>query len=229
MKLLASDYDGTFKTNKKNLYFNIYAIEKFRENRNKFAIVTGRSYSSIKREIYKYNIDYDYLSCNNGLIIFDNKDNIIKKHNISLESLQNIFDVIYQNERVNKVGLYNLYDITYEFKNILEIFLSFETKMDAIKFKKEIEESFNDIKCSLLKNKLFIGKDINKADAVSFIQRLENIHYDDVYTIGDDLNDLEMLKQFHGYKMLNSSYRMLLKNLPITQEVHTLIKKIDKR
>ena len=39
MKLLATDYDGTFKSDIKNLYINISAVNKFMESGNKFAII----------------------------------------------------------------------------------------------------------------------------------------------------------------------------------------------
>ena len=56
MKLLASDYDRTLYTNEKNLMLNMKAIKKFRLYCNKFVLVTGRSFKSIKKEIEYYNI-----------------------------------------------------------------------------------------------------------------------------------------------------------------------------
>ena len=82
-KLLVSDYDDTLYTSSKSLYFNILAIEKFRKNGNKFAIATGRNFISIDSLIRKYKIPYDYLICNDGSIIFDNKHNIISAHYLS--------------------------------------------------------------------------------------------------------------------------------------------------
>ena len=47
--MLVSDYDGTFKSNIKNLKINIEAVNRFRENGNLFAISTARSFNSIKK------------------------------------------------------------------------------------------------------------------------------------------------------------------------------------
>src|SRR5574344_1034320 len=87
MKLLVSDYDGTLKPDIKNLYLNIEAIKRFKEKGNTFMISTGRSFVSIKKEITKYNIPYDFLSCNDGAILFDNNDNILYKNIIEKELL----------------------------------------------------------------------------------------------------------------------------------------------
>ena len=54
MKLLVSDYDGTLKSDIKNLMVNIEAINEFRKKGNHFSIATGRDYYSIKKEIDKY-------------------------------------------------------------------------------------------------------------------------------------------------------------------------------
>jgi len=87
MKLLAVDYDGTFKSNLKNLKINIDKINQFMQSGNKFAIITGRSFKQIESEIKKYNIKYNYLVCNNGLIVFDETNKIIKYNLLSQNDL----------------------------------------------------------------------------------------------------------------------------------------------
>ena len=49
MKLLVSDYAGTFKeeNNNKNIKANIEAIKKFTKNGNIFALATGRNFTSM--------------------------------------------------------------------------------------------------------------------------------------------------------------------------------------
>lgn len=225
-KLLASDYDGTLKTNLENLYINIKAINKFREYGNKFAIVTGRSYLSIKKEICKYNIEYDYLSCNNGLVIFDNKDNIINANKIPLDSLEVINDILTNETNINEIFLYDTYDQAYTINDIIEVYVNLKNVKTAKKIKNLIEDELENINCYNFKNHLFIGENKNKSNAVSFIQNLENIDLSNVYTVGDDLNDIEMLENFNGYKMSNSNIKLFFKNIPTTKEVHKLIKKL---
>ncbi len=85
MKILISDFDKTFYT--ENYDNNIKLINEFVNAGNKFVIATGRSYTSIKKEINKYNIPYNYLICNNGSVIFNEQDEIIYKYPISEEIL----------------------------------------------------------------------------------------------------------------------------------------------
>ena len=83
MILLASDYDNTLNTFKLDLKINIYYLKKFIKEGNIFLLNTGRPYKSIKREIREYNIPYNYLSCNDGNILFNNLDSILYASNIS--------------------------------------------------------------------------------------------------------------------------------------------------
>ena len=68
-KVLVVDYDRTLFINNDDVLNNINSINKFRENGNIFIIATGRTYNSLKKEIDKYNIEYDYLILNHGSLL----------------------------------------------------------------------------------------------------------------------------------------------------------------
>ena len=227
MKLLATDYDGTLYTDRSNLILNMKAINNFMSNGNKFAIITGRCYTSIKKEIEHYNIKYDYLACNNGLIVFDNKDNIINSSILSLEDLNILYDIATNFPGVKDIELYSFYDSTYSFRDVLEVYIKFKNINYAKEYKKYIESILPNISCYNSLNKLFISNNITKADAVAFIQQFNNINHNNIYTVGDNTNDLEMLEQYNGHKMLFSYPSLWFKKIPITREVHNLVKKIN--
>lgn len=96
MILLASDYDNTLNAFDLDLYINIFYLEDFIKKGNLFLLNTGRPYKSIKREINKYKIPYNYLSCNDGNILFDNNSNVLYNSNLDynlfleLENLKKI-------------------------------------------------------------------------------------------------------------------------------------------
>lgn len=229
MKLLVSDYDGTFNSDNRNLQLNIKAIEKFRQCGNKFVIATGRNYESIKWETDYHGIQYDYLICNNGLIVFDDKNNILKSSILDESDLELLYEYLTETRQIDKLQLYNSYSTTDVLKNILEIYARFVNIQSAKICETDLNVILPNIHCYRENRRLFISQNITKADAVSFIQERENIDKENVYTVGDNKNDLEMLQQFNGYKMLYSYPCMWMKNIPITREVHTLVKKINKR
>ena len=53
MKILASDYDGTLRTEELVDINDVHAIHEFRAAGNMFGLVTGRSMESIQTEIQK--------------------------------------------------------------------------------------------------------------------------------------------------------------------------------
>ena len=228
MKLLATDYDGTFKSNPRSLQLNKVAIENFMSKGNKFAIVTGRNFNSIKKEINRYGIKYDYLACNNGLILFDNKDKIISSSVLSSDDLNFICDSA-KKFGIKTPRLYNYYSRTDNNENILEVFLCFKNINSAREYIKNIESNLDNIKCFYVGPYIFISNKINKADAVSLISKRENIILDNIFTVGDYKNDIEMLEKYNGHKMLLSKPNLWFKQIPITRQVHTLVKKIDDR
>ena len=77
MNLLVSDYDQTVSTDDLSIRFNIKKINEFRKNGNLFMLSTGREYSSIKSEVKKWNIKYDYLSYADGTTMYDKNDKLI--------------------------------------------------------------------------------------------------------------------------------------------------------
>ena len=109
MKFLVSDYDGTLKSDIYNLKINISAINEFRKKGNHFAIATGRNYESIKNEINKYNIKYDYLITNDGAITFDRFDNILNVEMIDSLLLKELCNYIYSFKKYkNKLNVFTI-------------------------------------------------------------------------------------------------------------------------
>jgi len=224
MKLLATDYDGTFKTSPNNFFLNIEAVNRFMKNGNKFAIVTGRDYCSIKNELDYFGVKYDYLSCNNGLIIFDKNDRIVFSSILDDEKLLLIRKYAVNDLNLKSIDFYNLYSHTYVLKNILEVCVKFNDLNALKKYKSFIENNLKDINCYIESNIGFIGNNITKADAVSNISEIENINCSDIYTTGDNQNDLCMLEKFNGYKVSSSTLPNIVTEI---EQVHTLIKQIN--
>jgi len=92
MKLLASDYDDTFNTY--DLEKNIRAVKKFMNDGNLFVIATGRSYPQMKKDIEQYHIEYNYLVCNDGALIFDNAGKVLYRKDIEQYLVKPIIEYI---------------------------------------------------------------------------------------------------------------------------------------
>ena len=227
MKFLVSDYDGTYKEDikGKNIISNNKAIKNFLDKGNKFVIATGRSYTSIKKEINKYNIPYNYLICNNGSVIFNDQDELIYKYPIPEEILIEALDMLSMSEKIKKIELFDTKgNITQTNSEIIELLCQVSIK--NIQELKRIKNILNCLEYTSFLKIVLLKTPSNKKDGIEIIAKKEKINTSDIYTIGNDINDLEMLKAYNGYKIIYSNPKLLLKNIKTITSVKSLIKKI---
>lgn len=238
-KMLVADYDGTLKSDLKNLMINIESIKAFRKKGNLFTISTGRSYESIKRECEKYNIPYDFINCFDGSVLYDEDDNLIFSDTLSRQELIAL-SVTYPAEKsivsadyYDSKGLveFNKYDIDAEELSSI-VLIDFKLKLfkTAREYTSGFKHSYPNIKFTNLSGNLFVKNDFDKSRGLQVLEEYlrGEIHRDNIITVGDNSNDIEMLRDYDGYKMLSSYPCMYGRNFKTTREVHTLIKKISR-
>ncbi len=99
IKLLASDYDGTFhRYDDEDMKNNLTAVKSWRKNGNLFVFSTGRDMGNIMFEKNKNRIQYDYVVALNGALVVDKDNNIIFKKTIPNELAEKL--VILMKSRV---------------------------------------------------------------------------------------------------------------------------------
>ncbi len=229
-KLLVSDYDNTLFTDEKQILKNIKNIKKFQEDGNIFVISTSRSWKSIKEEIDKYKIPFDYLCCNTGGTIFNNKGDNLFIGNISdttINKVENILSKVNtKNISITRYGIYK------EYEEKINKILGYKIKgnKDIEKIKEELEVKLSNEFEIILKNekkynKLFLNYKLNtKENGIDKLIKLLPENDYKVITVGDDDVDFNMLKKYNGYRMHNSS-KLLIDNINKTvNSVDELIK-----
>ena len=229
-KLLVSDYDNTLFTDEKQILKSIENIKKFQEDGNIFVISTSRSWKSIKKEIDKYKIPFDYLCCNTGGTIFNNKGDNLFIGNISDTTINKVENILSKvNTRNISITRYGIYK---EYEEKINKILGYKIKgnKEIEKIKEELEIKLSNEFEIILKNekncnKLFLNYKLNtKENGIDrLIKLLPKSDYK-VITVGDDDVDFNMLKKYNGYRMLNSS-KLLIDNINKTvNSVDELIK-----
>ena len=230
-KILVSDYDNTFYINEYDIKNNIQNVEKFRNKDNIFVIATGRSYYDFNKKLKEYPIKYDYLIINQGATILDLDGNIIEKY---------IIDENIKNALIQDLELYNQDTmfacsvlesrVSIESSNITKIHKRFETIEEAKKMSNIINNKYSSYIISYLipsNNAIeIISSKTNKANAIDKIANIENVDKQNIFTIGDSYNDIEMLKNFNGFCVSNAEKEV--KNISIKeyQSVSELINEI---
>lgn len=195
MKLIVSDFDLTFFD--KDYENNIKLINEFTQNDNKFIIATGRFYHLLEKDIKNKNINFDYLICTSGAIIIDKNLNIISKTSIETNIILEIQDILKKQNFINKIYLdeidneiYGVYAV-YTDLNKAELLL------------KEIISKYNINGYMSTHGLNFIAKGIDKSFSIEYLQKKLNIESKDIYVIGDNNNDIQMIKKYNGYVVGN--------------------------
>ena len=208
MKILASDFDETifFLDNEEKNKRNIEAIKKFISKGNIFCIITGRNYSDLKYYLTKYDIPYSYLICEDGAKIFNNVDYCLETVLLNPNDIKKIIPVLEENK--SDYYLDDGYNKTNNYNDCVKVVINSKDEIE----KKRIVD--------LLKNKgsyhiyasrthvNIINNTVNKEKALKKLFNIENLDYNLLHVIGDNENDYEMLKNFHGVVMKKHHQRL---------------------
>ncbi|MBQ8163390.1 MAG: HAD-IIB family hydrolase [Clostridia bacterium] len=217
MKIIASDYDGTVN------YHGIsdadkQAITKFREAGNKFGIVTGRDLEMALWILDEMKIEIDYLICCTGAIILDGKGNILyeKRQSVDIDRFNQIID----KAREFHFGNFSISDrlirfyndrraiIPCELERISEFTQAnvwFPSEENCIKFLNYLNTEHGDYIIGF-RNGGSVDippKGISKPTGVhEYAKMFDNV--DKIYAVGDNLNDIPMIKEFCGFAVSNA-------------------------
>ena len=229
--LIASDYDHTLRRWPDDISEeDKKAIRKFREAGNKFVIVSGRVFKSMNAELEGNGFkDADLILTMSGSlatdvdgeIVFENRGDgsvilplmeTLKELNVRLASVD-----------VGKVS-YSISDFELQvFGNPITIqeaaklpyftnFCSgFHSTAEASGAAKVLAERFGQW-VNPLQNGSSVDlppKSVNKGISVKRVADMFGIDEDNIYTAGDNFNDMDMLSRFHGRAMKNAEPEVL--------------------
>jgi HAD superfamily hydrolase (TIGR01484 family) len=225
MKILGSDYDGTLNhggiTDEK-----IGRVTKWQERGNKFGIITGRGADHREYLLRKFpNFKIDFLAaCNGGYIvnesgevIFDSRCDCVPVQMLASDLFEWGCDEVYvewtrasiiwpeHDSDITSNEEYNFYNLetssSIDYFNQASIQMSTDEK--AAELVEKITEKYSQ-HLTALRNGLSIDivpVGVNKASGMYQVMKYFGASYEDVRTVGDNINDLDMLREFRSYAM----------------------------
>ena len=193
MKLIVSDFDGTFFDD--NYDKNIELINKYN---NDFVIATGRNIESLKKDL---KINCKYYICNDGGYILDDKKNILYKNYIDSNEVKIVYERLKElNYKDYFLDFIDHFDTKIN-DNINKVSIKIKDKnaySDMLYILKDLKNTYGYLSDNWI-NILSIQS--KKENAIEYLLKLE--HYDKIYVIGNEINDYEMLKKYNGYLITN--------------------------
>ncbi|MBR0260271.1 MAG: HAD-IIB family hydrolase [Selenomonadaceae bacterium] len=229
LKIAASDFDGTLFREQKFSSEDLATIRAWRAAGNKFGLVTGRCYPMLIPHLQDVDLAIDFAICDNGAIIFDGAVKIIFETEIPKEILLALFNEPFLEkslhflfEAADEVYCVNVKENSWvireqprwEFfltptdaaqvktlpKKINQFALGFTSSEEAQEAADFLNKNFGDVIFAQKNTRSLdvVTAGINKASGVEKL--LEVCNWDGkVYVIGDESNDLPMIKKFGGY------------------------------
>ena len=222
MKIIASDYDGTFNHNgigddKKG------AVAMWRKQGNLFGIVSGRGYPSLKDVIDCKPFEYDFLICNNGAMICDSDGNVITETkcdgSLAKPFIEDLFKwgcdfanidkdipvAVRSEQKLCEDSECVIGDMPFiEYFNQISTYL--KTVEEATAIVKKIEKKYSHILTPLQNGTCIdiVPLGVNKATGIYSLLEIVGGNYDDVIAVGDNINDTHMIAEFRSYAMENA-------------------------
>lgn len=232
IKLIASDMDGTLLDENGKLpkdFFNV--IEKLNKKGIKFVVSSGRPYKTLYENFKPISDSLHYI-CDNGAYIVEN-GNIVDVNVISNDIVNNIVETCSKinNIRLVLCGKKSAYHLKLTKKFYAEISKYYLDTTEVSDLKLIDDDIFKITICDLLgpcnnsynilkkdyetdfsvviSGELWIditNKSASKGQALSEIQEIEGISYDETMVFGDFYNDISMLeKAKYSFVMENAN------------------------
>ena len=242
MRLIASDYDGTFYigeiTDEQR-----QAIRDWQAAGNLLGIVSGRSIDCLPPFLEEDGVDCDFFIANNGAVIADGKGNILQDTRCdgahALPIVQALFRLgcpygsiitdfpcdVYKEAPKPKPGRYTLEDVP-EVKFFYQISTVLPNFAEAARVTAALQEEFSEWVNPLQNGRCIdiVPAGIDKAAGIRAFIALKGLTEEDVIAVGDNVNDAAMIGAFYSYAVENAVDSIKALATKITPNITSLIR-----
>ncbi len=211
MKILISDYDGTFDTSESDIKLNCKKINEFIEDGNLFVLSSGRSKKSLNEKAMEHGIPYTFLGCCDGSFLFDKENTMHFAFTMPHDSIDVLSELTRQKKHLTLEYAYpedycEEYD---KFKLLGSVALTIEDG----KIDEEFTRTFEKIRASHpeyqydvyghkgLTFYLVRPHGVSKSSPIEYLREKYRVGKEDVFTIGDNANDIDLIKDYNGFRI----------------------------
>lgn len=213
--ILFADFDRTlyFRNEDEKTDANVRAIQKWRAAGHQFCISTGRSYKSVSSQLPIIEELCDYYIVDGGSIILFGSGKVLQSFYFDPGIIPKIVEF---SQTFPEIPIPFYYTPTsegfdYEANNVTKLRLWFKDSNLILWGTEQIKDSFPVLAFAqeaVHKYKELEGYngfveilpiDCGKSHAVKFLVQKENIPVENIVTIGDGLNDHDMIRDFNGF------------------------------
>lgn len=216
MKIIASDFDGTINYQGKVSEQDKEAIRRFRKAGNKFGIVTGRDVELSQWIRQENGFEFDFIISCTGAFIRSGEGDVLYEKRGELGSffedvlkkaleLKAIFFTV--GNGFNKCYVDTLGKIPHDFSMLKEFTHSnctFQSEEKAQEFADYVNGNYSD-RISAHRNGWSVDMPpANTSKVTGIYEYARMFDNPEIYAVGDNVNDIPMIKEFEGYAVSNA-------------------------
>lgn len=228
MKIIVSDFDGTLSG--KDFEENVKAINDFVRRGNLFIIATGRAMNTLAEELSMVDLDCEYYICNDGGVIFDRYFNVVYRKDIRQELVRPIYHLLCDDDNMIETFIDTSHGyVTDTSKCANGIIARPYDKEKALLTLDTILRKFPDINGYISTNWLnLMDKNVSKKVAIDYLVDTYRYSTYEIYTLGDNINDFQMIEAYQGYTFEDSSEDLKSVAKGTIHSIKELIEMIEK-
>jgi len=238
MKLIASDFDQTFTGN--FLSENIAAVKRWREAGNLFGIATGRFPDNVDH-IYAACGGCDYIVCATGAVVYDGEQRTLIECPSPTKNKLTAIAEIARDCGSKHISAYCPHKhVVCSFENGdepsvfdgIELFDQISTSIydreEQKRFYDTVTRDFSDIVKINLNGSAVDMPGLNNGKHMGILRYAElmGVARENIYVIGDNLNDIEMVSYFNGYAVANGVDALKSVASEVVESVAALVDKL---
>lgn len=227
--LLCADFDGTLNIHDCPEAFerNLQAVRRWREAGHDFGLTTGRNMSVLKQIFPNWPNEVDFVVTDNGGAIFGHEDEPWRVQSLKRGMISCVERLAGANAQPAYYTVFG-YGIRYpEELDVIKLRLWFLSIQEALTVRGKLETQFEEkiqvlpwlrqgysplegVDLSQYAGFLdIVSMKAGKQNAIEFVADKWEIAPTEVLTVGDDYNDLAMLRKFHGYAIDGSDFEVV--------------------
>jgi hydroxymethylpyrimidine pyrophosphatase-like HAD family hydrolase len=199
MKIVVSDIDNSMDFNHNSEL--IKTITDFIKKGNMFIVATNKTINYVADALALTDADPAYYICNGGACIFDEYFNILYRKDIEQEDVRPILNILKDDDNILEAYV----DTTHGFASNTNMlangivarpfdYAKAEITLNSIVMKfPSVHGYINDSWINIM------DESVTKGSAMKFLIDTYHLNKDDIYVLGSDLNDLDLMENYHGY------------------------------
>ena len=199
MKIVLSDIDNSMDFNNNSEL--IKTIVKFIKKGNMFIVATNKTINYVADALSLTDCEPSYYICNGGACIFDEFFNILYRKDIKQDDVRAILNILNDDENI----LESYVDTTHGFVSSTNMpangivarpfdYAKAEVTLNSIVRKfPSVHGYINDSWINIM------DESVTKGSAMEFLVNTYHLNESDVFVLGSDLNDLELMEKYNGF------------------------------